>query len=210
MVDPSPPISLADEKAALRREFRAARKAHVEALPHNLRALILNRPPAPVAAMISEGATVGLYYPVGAEAPALGWVRWLAENGRTVALPAFTDRDSAMTFRIWDDAFDEESLEPSPWGGALQPGVEAEEVVPSAVVIPLVAFTAAGTRLGQGGGHYDRWLAEHPDVLAIGLAWDVQQAEALPVEPHDRALAAIVTPTRIHEPAPATSASEEA
>ena len=64
--------------------------------------------------------------------------------------------------------------------------------------VPLIGFTASGDRLGQGGGHYDRWLAEHPGRMTIGLAWDVQLCEALPVEPHDMMLDAIVTPTRIY------------
>jgi len=65
-------------------------------------------------------------------------------------------------------------------------------------VVPLIAFTADGHRLGQGGGHYDRWLGAHPETPAIGLAWDCQLAEELPVEDHDHPLAAVVTPTRIY------------
>ena len=41
----------------------------------------------------------------------------------------------------------------------------------TAVVVPCVGFTAAGHRLGYGGGHYDRWLAAHPHVVAVGVAW---------------------------------------
>ncbi|MEE4450868.1 5-formyltetrahydrofolate cyclo-ligase [Novosphingobium resinovorum] len=190
-------IEISDEKAALRKHFRQTRAAHVEALPQNLRALILNRPPAPVAGLIPEGATVGLYHPVGSEAPALGWARWLSENGRRVALPFFAARAAAMEFRIWDNPWDDGNLAPGPWR-APQPAADTEITVPDVVVVPLVAFTADGHRLGQGGGHYDRWLAAHPHAIAIGLAWDCQLAEELPVEPHDRPLAAVVTPTRIY------------
>ncbi|EIZ80622.1 5-formyltetrahydrofolate cyclo-ligase [Novosphingobium sp. Rr 2-17] len=207
MVDPSPPIlpptwanRAAQAKAELRRAARAKRAAHVASLPAGLRALMLNRPPAPVLAMIPQGATVGLYFPAGDEAPTLGWARWLSENGRTVALPWFAARDNAMTFRLWSNPWDEDDLAPGPWR-ALQPPVEAAEVTPDVVVVPGLAFTADGQRLGQGGGHYDRWLAVHPQVTAIGLAWDCQITDELPVEPHDRPLAAVVTPTRIHEAA---------
>ena len=198
MVDPSPPIAPADEKAALRRAFRSARSEHVAALPQGIRALVLNRPPAPVVAMIPDGATVGLYHPAGSEAPSTGWARWLAENGRHVALPWFAARDAAMEFRAWCNPWDEEDLETGPWR-ALQPPAGDGPVVPDLVVVPLLAFTASGHRLGQGGGHYDRWLAAHPEVPAIGLAWDCQIAERLPWEPHDRRLMAVVTPTRIYE-----------
>jgi len=60
------------------------------------------------------------------------------------------------------------------------------------------AFAAALDRLGQGGGHYDRWLAEHPAVQKIGLAWDAQLCADLPTEPHDIPLDAVITPTRIY------------
>lgn len=196
-MDRSPPVPPADGKALLRREYRARRREHVAALPQGVRSLILNRPPAPIAQMIPEGSIVGLYYPVGNEAPSLGWARWFAEHGRRVALPAFASRESPMEFREWANPFDENALAISPWGG-LQPS-SGDMIVPDFVVVPLVAFTVRGERLGQGGGHYDRWLSEHPRVPAIGLAWDCQLADALPIEEHDRHLIAVVTPTRIYE-----------
>lgn len=201
MVDPSPPLSdspFTHLKAELRRSARAIRAEHVSSLPQNLRALVLNRPPAPVLSMIPEEATVGLYYPSGDEAPPLGWGRWLSEHDRAIALPWFGARDAAMTFRTWANPWDDEDLALGPWR-ALQPHADAEEVVPDVVVVPLLAFTADGHRLGQGGGHYDRWLAAHPQVTAIGLAWDCQLVDTLPIEPHDHALRAVVTPTRIYE-----------
>ena len=187
-----------DEKHQLRSRLRAARRAHVEALPDSVRALILHRPPAPVAKQVPEGCVVGLYHAIPVEAPTLGYARWFYENGRRLALPWFADRTSPMIFRAWSDPFDLSDLEPGPWG-ALQPLAAAEEQVPDVAFVPLLGFTAAGHRLGQGGGHYDRWLGDHPATLPIGLAWDIQRCESLPVEPHDRTLAAVVTPTRIYQ-----------
>jgi 5,10-methenyltetrahydrofolate synthetase len=82
--------------------------------------------------------------------------------------------------------------------GVLQPSADAAEVRPDLAFVPLVAFTGAGERLGQGGGHYDRWLAANPDALPLGLAWDCQLAEDIPHELHDRTLHAVVTPTRFY------------
>ena len=76
----------------------------------------------------------------------------------------------------------------------------AAVVVPTVVFVPLVGFTTAGARLGMGGGHYDRWLAAHPHALVMGLGWDCQEVAVLPLEPHDKPLAAIVTPTRLIGP----------
>ena len=103
-----------------------------------------------------------------------------------------------MLFREWSDPWDDDLLDEGPYG-ALQPGGPAPGLVPDALFVPLIGFTADGHRLGQGGGHYDRWLAAHPACLAIGLAWDCQLVDRLPVEPHDRRLNAVVTPSRIYE-----------
>ena len=73
-------------------------------------------------------------------------------------------------------------------------------VVPEVLFMPLVGFTAKGDRLGQGGGYYDRFLAAHPQTIAIGMAWDVQEVDELPTELHDMRLSAIVTPTRVLGP----------
>jgi len=184
------------DKPTLRAQLRAERRAHVAALPASTRALILSRPPAPVATRIPQGATVGLYYPAPDEAPTGGYARWLMEQGHPLALPWFAGRESAMAFRRWTDPFDLSDLEPGPFG-LLQPRADAARAAPDVLFVPLVGFTADGDRLGQGGGHYDRWLAANPAALAIGLAWDVQEVPTLPAEPHDRPLAAVVTPTRI-------------
>ena len=66
--------------------------------------------------------------------------------------------------------------------------------------MPLVGFTAMGDRLGQGGGYYDRYLAAHPQTMAIGMGWDMQEVPELPTELHDIRLSAIVTPTRVLGP----------
>lgn len=199
-MDPSPPTSgsSAETKARLRKHFRALRREHVASLPDSMRALLFLRPPAPLVRLIPEGACVGLYHPHPLEAPTEAYARWLYENGRGLALPHFNDRDAPMTFRALSDPYDQEALEPGPFGVS-QPGSQAMVATPDVLLVPLLAFTADGARLGQGGGHYDRWLAEHPGTLAIGLGWDCQLAEDLPIEAHDQRLAAIVTPTRLYE-----------
>ena len=189
-----------NSKGILRKELRAARRAHVSVQPDSIRALLFHRPPGPLAASVKEGAIIGLYHEMPYEAPASGYARYFQEAGHRIALPRFSGEDAAMHFAEHTDAFAQSDLESGPFGLS-QPGDDAAVLVPDIVFVPLVGFTAQGRRLGQGGGHYDRWLAEHPGVRAIGLAWDIQLVEpeaALPVEPHDVALDGIVTPTRIY------------
>lgn len=184
-------------KADLRKTLRAARRAHVESLPDAIRGLLFHRPPAPLLARIPQGAIIGVYHAGPWEAPAAAYARFFHEAGHTIALPRFAARDGAMTFRRHSDPYDESDLSPGPFG-MMQPGDDAEPLTPDVLFVPLVGFTDTGARLGQGGGHYDRWLAEHPALLAIGLAWDAQLCDVLPLEPHDAALDAVVTPTRIY------------
>jgi 5-formyltetrahydrofolate cyclo-ligase len=188
-----------DDKAALRARLRAARREHVAALPDAVRGLLFHRPPRAVADLVPEGATVGLYVETPEEAPASGYARWFFDQGHPLALPWFAARDQAMEFRGWDNPFIADELEPGPWGIS-QPAGLAPAARPDVVFVPLVGFTAEGARLGMGAGHYDRWLAAHPGVTAIGLAWDCQEVAELPLEPHDRGLAAVVTPTQLFGP----------
>lgn len=177
--------------------MRKARREHVAAQPAAIRALLFHRPPSPLLAKIGADAVIGLYHATPDEAPAGGYARFFLEAGHTIALPHFADDAAPMAFRAHTDPHGGSDLEPGPFG-LPQPAASAPAVIPDVLFVPVVGFTADLVRLGQGGGHYDRWLAEHPGRMAIGLAWDVQLCEAIPHEPHDIALDAVVTPTRIY------------
>jgi 5-formyltetrahydrofolate cyclo-ligase len=62
------------------------------------------------------------------------------------------------------------------------------------VLVPGLAFTVDGHRLGQGGGWYDRFL-EHirPDCRTIGVGFAVQLVDTMPIEHHDVVLDRVVT-----------------
>jgi len=186
-------------KDDLRKMLRARRREHVAQLDPSTRALILRHPPAPLLALVPEDATIGFYHATAHEAPATGYARFFHERGHALALPRFAHRGAAMEFAAWSDPWDEDDCEVGPFG-LMQPDADADALTPDLLFVPLVGFTEDGTRLGQGGGHYDRWLTEHPHVPAIGLAWDAQRVDELPVEPHDRPLRAVVTPTRLYGP----------
>lgn len=65
------------------------------------------------------------------------------------------------------------------------------------VVVPGVAFDPQGRRLGRGGGHYDRLLAELPvTTTRIGVCFEVQLVEEVPAGTHDQAVGVVVTESR--------------
>lgn len=61
------------------------------------------------------------------------------------------------------------------------------------IVVPGMAFDAAGHRLGRGRGYYDRFLAHYPEVYTIGLCFDFQMLPEVPSEPHDRLINEVIT-----------------
>ena len=86
-----------------------------------------------------------------------------------------------------------------PPDGAERP-VRVEEL--DLVVVPGVAFTPAGDRLGYGGGFYDRFLPTlAPGTPTVGLCFDLQLVESLPREPHDHRVSAVVTEKGVIRPA---------
>ena len=66
--------------------------------------------------------------------------------------------------------------------------------IPSAWLVPGLAFTRTGHRLGYGGGWYDRLLAAAaPQARLFGIAYSFQVVDDLPTEPHDVRLSGVVT-----------------
>jgi 5-formyltetrahydrofolate cyclo-ligase len=105
--------------------------------------------------------------------------------------------------------------------GIMEPLPRIHPVVPvedmDAFLCPGLAFDASGTRLGRGGGFYDRALASaRPEAGRVGVCFSIQMAEALPRESHDIAMghlatehgvcvANVVRPTDCTRPNPAGS-----
>lgn len=83
-----------------------------------------------------------------------------------------------------------------------EPKLDLRDVLPlsqlDVLVTPLVAFDAAGQRLGMGGGFYDRTLQNWRQhrLQPVGYAHDCQQVDALPTEQWDIPLPAVITPSK--------------
>ncbi|MBI2519996.1 MAG: 5-formyltetrahydrofolate cyclo-ligase [Bdellovibrio sp.] len=70
--------------------------------------------------------------------------------------------------------------------------------VPKMVMLPGLAFSKTGARLGRGRGYFDRYLALHRP-LAIGVAYEGQLNEALPADPCDWSMNFVVTEKAIYD-----------
>jgi 5-formyltetrahydrofolate cyclo-ligase len=138
---------------------------------------------------IASGAAVSFYWPMGDEADPRALAHALAARGHALALPVVAAKKSPLVFRRWREG---DPLIVHIFG-MHEPAAAAPEIVPDVLLIPLLAFDAKGTRLGYGGGFYDRTLASLKTKRAIGIAYAGQEAAELPCHAHDHPLAAVVT-----------------
>jgi 5,10-methenyltetrahydrofolate synthetase len=145
-----------------------------------------------------EPEQLGIYWPVQSEFNAISALDAVATPKLPWALPFARRQPVEMHYRAWDGrapmGVDECGL-PAPTGGI--------EVVPDVVLVPCVGFTRSGFRLGYGGGYFDRWLARHPEVTAIGVAWSLGEIDdaAFAPQAHDMHLMVLLTEHGVVAPA---------
>ena len=169
-----------NDKPSLRAQLRAVRDG------------MLGQPLAPSAPFLmrlAPGLVVATYAPVAGEADPTLFNAAALTSGCRLALPQVTDRATPIRFLAWPG---DAALVPGPFG-LRQPAPDLPEVAPDIILTPLVGFDRRGNRLGQGAGHYDRAFAVHPHAWRVGLAWSVQEVEALMPDPWDVPLHAIAT-----------------
>lgn len=187
-----------DTKDATRNRMRQIRRAEFESHDEGTAALRFLRPPEVLVNTIGQKASIGFYRSRTTEAPTIRYAQFFHERGHVIALPWAAHARDGITFREWKDPFDEDELEKDPFGG-VQPTSEAAEMIPDVIFVPGLGFTADCDRIGRGGGHYDRWLAKNRNTIAIGMAWDAQVVDSLPLDEHDQHLDYVVTPTKLYE-----------
>ena len=108
-----------------------------------------------------------------------------------VGVPVIVGPGLALEFHRWEPGI---AMTVGPFGARVP--IHTEIVVPKVIVLPLVAFDRSGSRLGYGGGFYDRTLEllrQSRPVIAVGFAYSAQETDQLPVEPTDQKLDAVVT-----------------
>ena len=126
--------------------------------------------------------TVLLYWGVGTEIDTAGLIETLLAQGRRVCLPKCLP-DHAMEARLIRSA---EDLEPDAYGiPAPKDGCEAvDRDKLDLILVPGLCFDSRGSRLGQGGGYYDRYLEDYEGVT-VGLCREDFFQINLPREPFD-------------------------
>lgn len=143
---------------------------------------------------VRRAASVAAYVSVGTEPGTTRLLEALRAAGKRVILP-ITLPDLDLD---WAPYTGSESLAAARFG-LLEPvtprlGIDAI-ATPDVVLVPALAVSWEGHRLGRGGGCYDRALARVPvGTFTCVLVYDDELGVAVPVEPHDRPVTAAVTP----------------
>ncbi len=176
-------------KSELRPKLRFRREQFVARIDDFARAIAFRAPPGPLRRLLVDADCLGAYAATGSEAPTDGLVAVAGEAGVRTALPWFANRVAAMKFVPWTLGMPTVA---GPWQ-VHQPAANEPAVTPDLLLCPLLGFDRKGGRIGQGGGHYDRYFADHPAALRIGIGWSVQEVDAIPREEHDFSLDAILT-----------------
>lgn len=143
-----------------------------------------------------RGVSLAGYMPIRTEISPLPAMEEAAAHG-PVGVPVILGEGQPLKFRSWEP---ECEMVDGPFGAKVP--ASGEWIVPEILIVPLVAFTRAGERLGYGGGFYDRTLEglrNRGSALAIGFAYSAQEAAALPMEPTDQPLDLIVTEAGVIE-----------
>lgn len=141
-----------------------------------------------------RGVPVAGYLPIRTEIDPLPAMAEAAAHG-PVGVPVIRAAGQPLVFSQWEPDC---ALIDGPFGACIP--AEERLVLPEVLIVPLVAFSRDGGRLGYGGGFYDRTLEalrrERP-TLALGFAFAAQEEDALPLEPTDQPLDLIVTEREI-------------
>jgi 5-formyltetrahydrofolate cyclo-ligase len=116
----------------------------------------------------------------------------LRRDGWRTALPIVIAAEQPLIFRAWAPG---DALVPGAWDIPI-PTEDAPEVFPDVLLVPMLAFDRRGYRLGYGGGFYDRTLEKLrklKNVAAVGVAYQAQMVEAVPLGPFDAPLDYVMT-----------------
>ena len=143
---------------------------------------------------LAPGSTISGFSAIRDEIDPLQLLNHLHGQGHRLSLPVMEGKGKPLVFRAWAPGDEMGKVQ---WGIA-EPLPDKPVLEPDVVLVPLLAFDAAGYRLGYGGGFYDRTLdrlrAIKP-VIAVGIAYDELKVDAVPHQSYDERLDWVLTPS---------------
>lgn len=196
---------VADEKKYLRAILKETRQSltasFVEAASSRVQSAFLH------SELYPQAGAIVLYAALGTEVSTEAVFADALSSGRKVFFPRVDYHHKSLSLcRVTSRA----DLVAGTYGilEPVTPAIETSALPPSVVVVPGLAFTANCERIGRGGGHYDRMLAELPShAISVGLAYSFQLLDEIPQSRWDQRLNFVVTESAIYR-APAAIGRE--
>ena len=138
--------------------------------------------------------SLAFYYPINTEVDPFPIIHLLKKKSLKHCLPVICKLNAPLIFREWKK---DTKLINSNFGAKIPS--TGNEIIPDLILVPLLAYDDNGSRLGYGGGFYDRTLYNlrknfKKKIIAVGLAYSSQKYNGLlPLEKTDEKLDAILT-----------------
>lgn len=146
-----------------------------------------------------KGSVISAYMPFNAEMNVKPLMQHLLDEGYRVTIPHVVNNHSMLEFRTWSP---KTPLRRNSHGIEEADIRHSEVLLPDLMIVPLIAFDANGNRMGYGSGQFDRTFAElqksRKAFTAIGVAFDSQREEEIPVDEHDYVLDMVVTEKAVY------------
>ena len=128
---------------------------------------------------------IAFYYPIKTEVNPFPLIEAINKAPLKFCLPVVNGKTSPLLFKEWSE---DSELVTSSFGAKIPSN--GRYLNPDLIITPLLAFDKFGSRLGYGGGFYDRtieFIKKTYNVLVLGLAFDCQRSSTvIPVEPTDQ------------------------
>lgn len=175
-------------KQALRKVIRQLKSSYTQEELHAMSLLVIHQ--LLLHPRFVNAHTIVFYHSLPDEVDTRDAISRLVEMGKEVLLPAVIT-DAEVELRVYRDAKDLQEgafriMEPC--------GVRFDKYEDiDIVIVPGMAFTADGRRLGRGKGYYDRLLGKMPNAYKIGLCFPFQLVDDIPCEPHDIKMNEVIT-----------------
>lgn len=180
-----------EAKKAIRREIKARRAAHTDEQIHRMSMSVCEQ--LTTLEEYKNAAVVYAYVDCKHEVETRDIIRTAWKDGKKVAVPKVLGE--RMQF-FYITSF-EKDLEDGYYGIREPREVNPADENVALLLMPGVAFDEARHRVGYGGGFYDRFLEEHPEMITVALAFEFQVQPEVPFEEFDIRPAKIVTEQRI-------------
>lgn len=180
-----------ENKAQLRKQIKARRNALSETDRTSYSAQICNR--LMEQSWYANAHTILVYSAIQSEVDLSLFCAQAQRDGKVLYFPKVFGENMEF-FRI-DDATQLQKgafsvMEPNVDEFALKP---YQSDIGAPVLVPGVAFSERGERIGYGKGYYDRYISAHPNLFPVGICFSCQLLDAIPVESQDITMCQIMT-----------------